>query len=114
MNTTLQAIHSLLLAQHAALAAKLGNETDPAVAQITLTEMQEVLHRIELVQKLLFTASVAKLDKMLPAIKAANQALTGAINERNKPADFIKAVARFLTFVDKAIDLAKTVAAVAG
>ena len=110
MNETIQAIHGLLLAQHQSLAAKLGSETDPAKAQAILTEMQEILHRIGLVQRELFKESSTALNNMLDKINDANDKLTAAIKKIGEVADFIKGVSQFLSYVDKAIDLAKTLA----
>lgn len=110
MNDTMKAIHGMLCAQHNALAKKLEDETDPAKAQAILTEMQEILHRINLIQRLLFIESSKNLDNMLDKITDASAALTEEIRKIGKVVDFVKGVSQFLSYVDKAIDLAKTVA----
>lgn len=110
MNDTMKEIHGLLCAQHNALAKELEDVTDSAKAQAILTEMQEILHRINLIQRLLFIKSSKTLDKMLGKITDASNALTKEIKKIDKVVDFVKGVSQFLSYVDKAIDLAKTVA----
>ena len=45
-----QNLHNTLLAQQQALYLKLDAATDPNTAKVIVTEMQEILHRIDLVQ----------------------------------------------------------------
>src|SRR5947209_3344033 len=104
MNPTLQQIHAMLLAQHNALAQRLDATTDPDQAKVILMEMQEVLHRIELVQNLLFSESSKKLDGTLPGIKQANDDLAQSIQGISNLADFLKSASAFLKGVDQAID----------
>jgi F0F1-type ATP synthase delta subunit len=111
MNTTLQQIQSALLAQHAALSQALGQTTDPTTAKAILGEMQEVLHRINLVQNLLFTAASQQLTNLLPGIAQASSALTAALKSISDVTGFLKAASSFLQAVDQAIDLAKIIAA---
>lgn len=111
MNQTLQRIQSMLLAQHAALTQALGQTTDANRAKAILGEMEEVLHRINLVQSLIFTQTTQQLSDMLPDITSANAALTTAIQSIGDITGFLKAASGFLTFVDQAIDLAKVAAA---
>ena len=108
MNQTLQQIHSMLLAQHNALAQLLDSETDPDKARAILMEMQEILHRIDLVQNLLFTESSKQLDKTLHGIQQANDALTQSLDSIDDISSFLSASTKFLAAVDQAIDLAKT------
>jgi hypothetical protein len=61
-----------------------------------------------LTQSLLFTDSSQKLDKTLPAIKKANDALTESLESMDKLNDFLSSVSDFLKGVDQAIDIAKT------
>lgn len=111
MNPTLQQIQSLLLAQHAALNSQLDSETDPDIAKAILMEMQELLHRIDLVQNLLFRQSSAQLDNTLPRIQKANDALAQSLQDIGDIATFLSASSKFLGLVDQAIDIAKTLAA---
>ncbi|HWX20681.1 MAG TPA: hypothetical protein VN578_12345 [Candidatus Binatia bacterium] len=111
MNQTLQQIHDLLLAQHNALANLLDAQTDPAKAKAILMEMQEVLHRIDLVQNLLFRQSSAQLDQTLAGIKKANDSLAQSLASFGNLVDFVSSTTKFLTAVDQAIDIAKTLAA---
>lgn len=113
MNETLQQIHNMLLTQHTALSKELEDVTDPAAAKTILTEMQEILHRIDLVQGLLFRESSQALDKTLDKINEANEELAKAIKSVEDVAGFLKSTSDFLRLVDKAIDIAKTLAVVA-
>jgi hypothetical protein len=110
MNQDLQKLHDSLLAQHQALFQQLDDVTDPELAKTILTEMQEVLHRIDLVQGLLFRQTTAALKKSLQNLDAADAQLTNAIQTAQTATDFIKGVSTYLTLVDSAIDLAKTLA----
>jgi len=111
MNTALQQIQGLLIAQHAALSKLLGQTTDPNTAKTILMEMQEVLHRINLVQNLLFKQASDKLNALLPGIQQANTALTTSLGNVSNVAGFLSGCSSFLQGVDQAIDLAKSLAA---
>lgn len=110
MNETLQQIHATLLAQHNALAATLDNITDVDKAKVIVMEMQEILHRIDLVQNLLFTESAQELKATLPNIKKANDQLSKSVQSIDDVAQFLASSANFLKAVDQAIDLAKALA----
>jgi exonuclease VII small subunit len=111
MNPDLQQLHDLLLAQHEALYNKLDDVTDPAAAQAIVTEMSEILHRIDLVQGLLFRQTTSALKKSVQKVEDADSELTEAIKSAQSATDFIKGVSSYLAVVDQAIDLAKTLAA---
>lgn len=110
MNEDLQALHDTLLAQHQALHDKLGQITDLALARTIVTEMQEILHRIDLVQGLLFTQTTEKLKNSLKKVEGADAQLTAALASAQNAAAIVAGVSKFLTVVDQAIDLAKTLA----
>ncbi len=110
MNREIQRIHQLLLAQHSALAAKLGEEQDPDKAGAILAEMRETLHRIDLVQGLLFRETSQALQRKVEKIQQASDALTRSLGSIRNIGEFIKSVTTFLRYVDEAIDLAKTLA----
>lgn len=113
MNESLQQLHKLLLAQHAALADQLDDADDATLARAILTEMSEVLHRIALTQNLLFQKTSKSLENSLAKINDASDELTDALKTTKKAADIIAAVSGFLKFVDKAIDIAKKLAPLA-
>ncbi len=110
MNTDLQQLHDQLLAQHQALYQKLDEVTDPAAAQAIVTEMREILHRIDLVQGLLFRESTTALLNSLKKVDAADTRLTGTLSSVSTATDIVEGVSKFLAVVDQAIDLAKTLA----
>jgi hypothetical protein len=110
MNESIKKLHDLLLAQHATLADKLGETTDPEIAKAIILEMQEVLHRIDVAQNLLFRASSKALENSVAKVTRADSKLAKAIDSAKTAASFINAVSDFLGFVDEAIDLAKALA----
>jgi hypothetical protein len=111
VNQTLQQIQAILLAQHAAFSQLLDSTSDPTLARGIVMEMQELLHRINLTQSLLFTQSSDRLTEALPAIRQANAVLTTAIQQTSSLTTLINASSTFLRDVDKAIDNAKAMAA---
>jgi hypothetical protein len=72
--------------------------------------MREVVHRIDLVQGLLFAASSKKISDAVKAVDAANQQALDSLNQIKTITGVVKTVTGILTLVDKAIDLAKMVA----
>ena len=100
----------MLLAQHMALSQALDAATDIDKSKAILMEMQEVLHRINLVQSLLFSQTSKQLDAMIAGINKANTALTASLQDINNVADFLTSTANFLKGVDQAIDIAKALA----
>ncbi len=113
MNTDLQQLHDQLLAQHQALYQKLDDVTDPAAAKAIVTEMRELLHRIDLVQGLLFRQSTTALRDSLQKVDAADTELTEALNAAETATDIVSGVSQYLAVVDQAIDLAKTLGSAA-
>ena len=111
MNPSLKQVHEQLLAQHATLADQLGQTTDSNMAQAILNEMKEILHRIDLVQGLLFAQTSAALQVAVNNVDTANTALTNALQTVSTVSDLVSATSEFLGYVDTAIDIAKTLAA---
>jgi hypothetical protein len=113
-NQTIIALYKTLLAQQQALSERIQNTTDPDLADAISTEIYEVMHRIVLTQNLLFQADFASLQSSVKSVQTASEKLQTALGKVNKAADVVNAVSRFLTYVDKAIDLAKTAAVAIG
>jgi len=109
-NPVLAKLQAALFAVHDQLQAKFNATTDPDLAQAILTEMQEVLHRITILQSQIFTDESRRLSDLVGKVEDANQALEQSIQNIGRISDLVKAVTNFLTLVDKAIDFAKTVA----
>lgn len=101
----------MLLARHTDLSQALDGVTDPAKAKAILMEMQEILHRIDLVQNLLFRQRSQELDATLAGITKANNALAKFIQSIDDLDAFLTASANFLKYADEAIDIAKSLAA---
>jgi hypothetical protein len=110
MNKTLQELHDMLLARHTEMSQTLDGITDPAKAKTIIMEMQETLHRIDLVQNLLFRQSSQQLDATLAGITWANDALEKSIQSIEDIGAFLTATANFLKYADEAIDIAKSLA----
>jgi predicted neuraminidase len=93
-----------------ALTAKIQDTADPCLARAISTEIYEILHRIILAQNLLFQSDTDQLKASVAAVKNADGSLSTTLCKINKATDVTNAVATYLGYVDKAIDLAKTVA----
>lgn len=107
-NPDLDQLHDLLTAAHQKLNDQLGTITDPDLAQAVVTQMGEVMHRVDLVQSLLFTAASDQITAAVAKVKDANDALTASLKAIDNAKTMVTTVSSFLTVVDKAIDLAKT------
>jgi hypothetical protein len=111
-NTDLLDIYQTLCKQQDDLSTEIQQpDTTQAQSQTISTEIQEIAHRIILVQNLLFTEDSAKIAALLPKIAAASNDLSTAIGQIQNVTNFLNTVSSFLADVDEAIDLAKTVAA---
>jgi hypothetical protein len=107
VNRDLNQLHDLLIATNEKLSDSLNGITDPDLARGVVTEMREVVHRIDLVQSLLFSASSNRITAAVAKVKNANVALTAALKSITDLTTFVKHMTGFLTLVDRAIDLAK-------
>lgn len=107
-NQDLSRLHGMLIARNKQLNNSLDTITDPALAQAVVTEMGEVLHRIDGVQRLLFKAASQNITTAVAVVDAANADLAASLQTINNITKLVKTVSDFLTLVDAAIDLAKT------
>jgi len=110
MNEDLNNLHELLVAQQEALYKKLDTAADDEAMQAILTEMRELRHRMDVVQGLLFRETTTALQNTLAKVNDADAELTKALKDAGAAAEIVKGVSQFLVVVDKAIDLAKTLA----
>src|SRR5690348_9956604 len=108
VNRDLDQLHDLLVALNERLNNSLDTITDPDLARAVITEMREVVHRIDLVQSLLFAAASNRISAAVAKVKDANADLSASLATINNITGVVKTVSSFLTVVDKAIDLAKT------
>lgn len=108
MNDTLQATRDLLQQQIDTLNVKLDTITDALVARKIALEVQEMTHRINIIQSLQFDQASQELAAKLPAIRSAHAQLLSSIQTINNVSAFVSAAATFLGCVDQAIDLART------
>src|SRR5262249_13301889 len=107
VNPDLDRLHDLLIATNDRLSRSLDTITDPALAKGVVTEMREVVHRVDLVQSLLFTAASARIATAVARVDEANADLARSLGQINDLTGVVKSVGQFLTLVDKAIDIAK-------
>src|SRR5208337_2840382 len=111
-NQSVSDLLAMLQAQYQALYTKMGTVTDPKMGQAILTEAQEVLHRINLTQNLVFIAVAANLTAAVNDVSAADKQLTQDLQAIADVATLVNKMSSYLGYVDKAIDIAKTVAGV--
>ncbi len=110
MNQDLNQLHDLLTAQHAALYQLLATAPDSDTMAAIITEMRELRHRIDLTQGLLLSQSSQQLSGLLANVTKADADLTKALGAVATATNVIQGVGKFLTFVDQALDFAKTLA----
>jgi len=113
MNDDLRNLHEMLMAQHESLYAMLDTAPDAETMEAILTEMRELRHRIDLVQGLLFRETTLALQASLEKVRDADRELTKALKAADTAASVVTGIGKFLTMVDKAIDLAKKLAPMA-
>lgn len=112
-NPDVVALYKSLCAQQDALSTAIQNTTDPKLAATIATEIQEVAHRILLAQNLLFVTGSVALTSLVSGVKGASDQLTVATSQIQKTAGFLSSMSSYLTTVDQAIDLAKSLAVAA-
>ena len=110
MNKNLKEIHDLLVAQVNSLSDSIDKTSDLTVAKQLLLEMQEVVHRVNMTQNLLFTKASAAIEACLPQIRSADSTLKQSITSIQNVAKVVNQVTELLKYVDQAIDLAKSLA----
>jgi len=109
-NTDLKDLYDSLNQLYNALIKSLDGISNNAEAQAVFNESGEVLHRIDLVQRLLFTKASGKISAAVAEVINANAKAVASLAEIAKITEAVKTVTQILTLVDKAIDLAKMVA----
>jgi hypothetical protein len=108
VNPELTKLQTSLFALNDDLRGKFNATTDIDLQQAIVTEMQEVMHRIDLVQGLIFADESKRLSSLVSKVDDANETLQQNLQDIDSITDLVKTVANFLTLVDKAIDFAKT------
>lgn len=112
MNDTVKSIHDLLIDQIDNISAEMDTNTDPVVSKNLLAEMDEMTHRLNIAQNLMFAATSKTLEGYLPQIKTANDALANSLKRIQNVTTFLNDSTEFLKYVDQALDLAKTLAVI--
>jgi hypothetical protein len=109
MNTDIQGLRADLQKQYDALNTLLTTTQDPDAAQTIVTEMGEILHRIDLATNLLLIQTTDELKTALGDVTTQSAVLTAALKKSQSAQNIITSVSRYLGYVDTAIDLAKLV-----
>jgi len=112
-NSSINALYQSLCAQQDALSAAIQSTTNPALAKTLSTENYEIMHRIILAQNLLFQQDSAELKQCVTDVSNASGKIQSCLAGIQKASDIINTISDFLVLVDKAIDLAKTLAPMA-
>lgn len=108
MNESLVALQDVLVKQHKRLRDAIPGAPDAAARQALLTEMAEITHRVQVTGALLFCRQSRQLAAKVDAIRKASVRVKEAIDEIASLTAFVGGIGVFLTLVDDAIDLAKT------
>jgi hypothetical protein len=110
-NPSLTDLMTLLRKRHMDLLEKqLPATEDHKTRDAILTEAREVLHRILILQNLMFVEVGKKLSDAVNAVRAADEKLKDELEQIANLKAFINAFTKFLGFVDKALDVAKVIA----
>jgi pentatricopeptide repeat protein len=107
MNEEIKKLHGRLIANHRSLAKRLGKTKDHDEAEAILREMEELNFRVMMAGHLLFKETTEALDSQVAIIIDASADLDQAIKDIEKVKDLIKAIGKFLTLADKALDALK-------
>ncbi len=109
-NPDLVGLYRTLMKAHDELHGRRAKTGDPELAAAMLTELREITHRIDLVQSQLFTEQSDRIAQSAAKVNAASTDLQQALKTVTRVKDLVSACTSFLKVVDRAIDLAKTVA----
>ena len=112
-NPDLQELHRTLGKLQSKLMNALGDAEDGNAFDALNHEIGEVVHRITLVGNLLFTAQTARISAAMSKVREATADVNAAVAKLNNITAVITGITSFLTLVDKVIDTAKLVLAVA-
>lgn len=107
MNSETRKLHRQLISTHQNLADRLGKTTDPDEAEAILREMEEINFRVMMAGRILFKETTASIDNRIATVLEAGTDMDNAIKKIEKLKDLVKAVGKFLTIVDKALDAIK-------
>jgi hypothetical protein len=77
-----------------------------------MLEAQEVLSRINIAQNLQMKQTAASIASVVADVGTADTQLTTDLKKIADATSLVNSVTKYLTWVDKAIDVAKTVASV--
>jgi len=111
MNKDLEKTHKNLLQVHASLFKRAKKATTREEFQALTNEMQEVLHRVNVLQRQLFVQSTAAITQRVEALAQIEASVKQKIKEAESTQKLLQDLTRYLAKVDEIIDLAKSLAA---
>lgn len=109
VNPDLKAIHNALIELVAKLNASIPNDATSTQVNAITDEIAEVFARVAAVQRQLLTQQTAAITRNAQAVTKAIPAVEAAIKKFDDLRAFVGGVTKFLSVVDKAIDVAKLV-----
>ena len=95
MKDPLKQIHDLLVDQIDNISAAMDTNTDPAISKSLLLEMNEMTHRLNIVENIMFTGTSKTLEGYLSQINAANETLAKSIKRIENVATFVNDATEF-------------------
>ena len=107
MNPDLQAAHSMLGAVIAALSQRIGQTSNPKQAQALQFEMNECLHRLNMIQQVLFVQMNNEIATQAALVQTAGSEIQSVIAQIGQIATVVNGITSFLGQVDNLIDIAK-------
>lgn len=110
MNKDIEQIHRNLLQVHADLFKRCKKAKTREEFDAMNNEMQEVLHRVNLLQRQMFADSTAKITTRAEALSGIAQKINQRLKEAESAKQVLQELTGYLAKVDEIIDLAKSLA----
>jgi cell fate (sporulation/competence/biofilm development) regulator YmcA (YheA/YmcA/DUF963 family) len=108
-NSDMERLHADLIKTADELSKRMEAAATIDDVRALLVEIVEVNHRITVTGQLLFKAKTAVISDAVAKVTDARKDVAKAIKELEKVARVVRAVTKFLSVVDRAIDTAKLV-----
>ena len=109
VNPDLKAVHTELVALSRQLDEAVGRAQTSAQVNAILDELIEVNARVTTVGRQLFTQQTERIRKNSAAVVKAAADARRAVEQLDRIKDFIGSITKFLTLVDKLVDMSKLI-----
>jgi hypothetical protein len=109
VNPDLRAVHTELIAIARELDLAVGNAQTSAQVNAILDELLEVNSRVTAVGRQLFTQQSQRIRTASEAVLAATADAEKAVQQLDDVKTFVQGITKFLSLVDKLIDISKVV-----